>query len=455
MKKMVRAFLICAGVCVFFSVIRSAGQTPAQAPAQIPAQSSAQASPPAPAQASPPTPAQAAPHHEANFEAERKQADELFQAQKPLEALPLYEDLCRQDPAVAVFAERHGAGLFAKEATLSDPAERLKTHIAAINELKSARALGDNSQYVRVILNADVKTPLGAIISGIPLTVGYTYHGSAAAQAALNNGQVAFGRSDWSGAAKLYAEAAALDPAWYDAALYAGDSYFHLKDAANAEIWYAKAIAIDPDRETAYRYWGDALFKTGDPVGAREKFVLAAVAEPYSNFSFSELFQWARLTGHQLVTPAITRPDFITPGGTLKIDPQLAASTQDGRSSWILYQQYRVAHGARTLNQTILEGPADSNGNVTPKGYQHTIAEEHAALRAMLADIEARIKSGELAEANLDPSIRNIRNLEKADFLGAWIAINAADAGIHRDYPDYRAHHRQHLIEYVNSYLIR
>ena len=58
-------------------------------------------------------------------------------------------------------------------------------------------------------------------------------------------------------------------------------------------------------------------------------------------------------------------------------------------------------------------------------------------------------------EANLDPSIRNIRNLEKPDVLGAWIAINSADAGIRSDYPDYRAHHRKHLINYVYAYLIR
>src|ERR1700728_5255033 len=84
-------------------------------------------------------------HHEPNFESERKHADELYLAQKPLEALPLYEDLCRQDPAVAVFAERHGAGLLAEEATLSDSAERLKVHQQAIGELKRAQALGDNS----------------------------------------------------------------------------------------------------------------------------------------------------------------------------------------------------------------------------------------------------------------------------------------------------------------------
>ena len=117
------------------------------------------------------------PQHEANFESDRKQADELYLAQKPLEALPLYEDLCRQDATVAVFAERHGAGLLAKEATLADPAERMKVHLQAINEIKRAQALGDNSAYVRGVLNLDTKTFVGAEVKGIPLTVGYTYKG--------------------------------------------------------------------------------------------------------------------------------------------------------------------------------------------------------------------------------------------------------------------------------------
>jgi tetratricopeptide (TPR) repeat protein len=394
-------------------------------------------------------------HHEANFESERKQADELFLAQKPLEALPLYEDLCRQDPTIAVFAERHGAGLLAKEATLSDPAERMKVHLQAIDEIKRAQALGDNSAYVRGVLNLDAKTLVGAVVTGVPLTVGYTYKGKPDAQAVFRQAEGAFGRSDWTAAAKLYTQAAALDPSWYDPALYAGDSFFRLKDGSNLGIWFAKAVAIDPDRETAYRYWGDALFGAGDQIGAREKFVEAVVAEPYGNPPISELGQWAQRTGHQLVKPAITRPEFVTSDGILRIDPGLAASTSDGRSSWIIYQQFRVAHGASSLNQPIVAGGSDANAVVTPNGYRHTIAEEHGALRAMLADIDTKLKSGALTEANLDLSIRNIRNLEKADALGAWIAINAADAGIRSDYPDYRAHHRKHLIDYVNAYLIR
>lgn len=406
-----------------------------------------------------PTQTPAVPHHEANFESERTRADELFLAQKPLEALPLYEDLCRQDPTVAVFAERHGAGLFAKEATIHDPDPdskvRFKVHQQAIAELRRARALGDNSAYVRTALNADSKTLAGAIVAGIPLTAGYTYHGKPEAQAVLRDAEAAFARSDWAGAAKLYVSAATLDPTWYDPALFAGDSFFRMKDLANATLWFSKAVAIDPDRETAYRYWGDALFQAGDRDGARQKFVEANVAEPYGIPAISELGQWAQRTGHQIVKPAIARPEFITPDGVLKIDPALAASTTDGRASWIVYQQYRVAHGARTLNQPILGGSIDANAVVTTKDYRHTIAEEHAALRAMLADIDEKVKAGTLQEANLDGSIRNLRNLERANALGAWVAINAADAGIRSDYPDYRAHHRKHLLEYVNGYLIR
>jgi tetratricopeptide (TPR) repeat protein len=408
-----------------------------------------------PSQANPQTPPSGGPHHEPNFESEREQADALYLAQKPLEALPLYEDLCRQDPTIAVFAERHGAGLFAKESTLSDPAEKTKIHLQGINELKRAQALGDNSAYVRNALSFDTKTLVGAIISGIPLTVGYTYHGTPEAQAVFQEAEGAFGRSDWASASSLYIKAAALDPSWYDPALFAGDTYFRMKDGTNAGIWFAKAIAIDPDRETAYRYWGDVLFQAGDPAGAGRKFVEAVVAEPYGTRAISGLVQWARRTGHQVVKPAVIRPDFTTPDGALRVDPELAASTQDGRSSWIIYQQYRVAQGARVLNQLILAGASDANAVVTPSGYRHTIAEEYAALHAMLADVDAKLKSGTLTEANLDPSIRNIRNLEQAGFLHPWIAINAADAGIRSDYPDYLAHHRKHLVHYVSTYLIR
>ncbi len=399
--------------------------------------------------------AAAAAQHGPNFDAERKQANDLYLAGKPLEALPLYEDLCRQDATVAVFAERHGAGLLAKQATLTDGAQQQKVHAEAIAELRRAQALGDNSAYVRTVLELDSKSLAGAVVSNVPLTVGYTYEGKREAQADFQKGEAAFGRSDWSTAAGFYAQAAAADPAWYSAALFAGDAYFRLKDAQHAGEWFAKAIAIDPDRETAYRYWGDALFQAGDRDGAREKFVGAVVAEPYATGPYAELQQWAQRTGHQVVRPVIVRPEFTVLKGVLQVDAALAASNGDGRSSWVVYQEYRAAHGAGSVNQLIVAGASDRNGVLAPSGYRHSIAEEHAALRAMLADVTAKLNAGTLLEANLDPSIRTARQLETANVLGAWIAVNAADAGIRSDYANYRATHRQHLVEYVTTVQIR
>ena len=397
----------------------------------------------------------AAPHHDPDFDAKHARADDLFAHGKSVDALPLYQDLARQDPAVGVFAERIAAGLFAQSDAATDATQKLNLRVSATRELKRAWALGDHSEYVRVHLIAEDHTLVGSVLSGVPLTPGYTYHGKADAQPIFQQAESTFSRGDFATAANLFAQAATADPSWYDAALFAGDSFFRLNDAASAGPWFAKAIAIDPDRETAYRYWGDALFHAGDRAGARDKFIQAVVAEPYGVAAINELRQWASRTGNVIATPAVRIPEFTTDHGELRVDGNLQASRADGRFAWIAYQKYRVAHGALTLQQPVVAGASDKDGVLTPSGYRHTIAEEHAALRAMLAEVEAGLQTGELTEAALDPNIRNIRNLEKSNFLGAWIALNFADAGIRSDYAQFRSHHRKHLAEYVVSVCIR
>src|SRR5439155_17232066 len=125
-----------------------------------------------------------------------------------------------------------------------------------------------------------------------------------AAEAAIREGEAAFVRGDLDQALAAYKRALESDPRLYDAALYAGDVEF--KKASNstdpqyrsdhfdaAGVWFAKAIAIDVDRETAYRYWGDALEAQGKINEARDKFVDAIVAQPYTRNSFVGLTQWA------------------------------------------------------------------------------------------------------------------------------------------------------------------
>ena len=436
--------------------------------------------------------------HQANFDAERKQANDLFLKGKIADSLPLYEDLCHQDQTIAVFAERHGTGLIAKALAMGDGPEKLSTFEQGIAEIRRGHSMGDNSPYTQTILkdaalidkaaamaegsdkkaafdqgweeirraqslndgsvlqqtmqSYAAKTPAGSIVSGVPLTVGYTYHGAPAAQAKLKEAEAAFQSQNFQAAAKLYLEAAELDPAWYDPRLYAGDSYFRMKDWNNAALWFQKAIDIDPDRETAYRYWGDALIYSGDANRAKRKLEQAIVAEPYSKAGWLKLGQWAAMWQWRIVQPLITIPEFTTSYGKLNVDPALAAETGDGHGSWLVYQNARVAHGAMTRTQFIIAGATDVNGIIHPSGYRHSLAEEVESINAMLADLQKKLDAATVTREKLEPTLKNLLELQKAGMIESWILINAADAGIRADYPDYRKQHRDMLVRYIDCY---
>jgi tetratricopeptide (TPR) repeat protein len=398
--------------------------------------------------------------HEANFDAERAQANQLYLAGKHLDALPLYEDLCRQDQANPAFAERHGGGLLEKAQAASDPKEKTALFAQGMKELQRAESLGDRSPYVENLLSTLSKSPMGVMIGGpmgaLPLTVGYYYNGSLQAQPLMLQGEATFARQDFSTALKFYLAAAAADPTWYSAALFAGDSCLRLKDYANAGVWFKKAVAIDPDRETAYRYWGDALMQAGDIAGARMKFEQAMAAETYTRATAGGLQQWAILTHTSLVSPQVRRPEFITPNGKLSIDPALATEAGDGHASWLIYQQHRVAHGARTTGEWMMAGSVESNPqlNFVPTGYVHTLAEEVDAITAMLADIQMKLASGAVTQEKLEPGLKTLLQLQKDNMLEPFILLNFSDAGIRHGYPEYRAAHREQIAAYIDHYII-
>jgi tetratricopeptide (TPR) repeat protein len=420
-----------------------------------------QTTPQPPQPATPAAPASGpAVHHEANFDAERAQANQLFLAGKHLEALPLYEDLCRQDQANPAFAERHGEGLMEKSYTLADPKERNAMFMQGIQELERAERLGDNSPVVEDLLGGFAKTPMGVAaggsMGGLPLTAGWYYNGNAKAQPLLEQGQAVFGKKDYPNALKFYLAAAAADPKLYTAALYAGDVYERMKDYTNAGVWFAKAIAIDPDRETAYRYWGDTLMASGDTVGAKVKFEQALAAEPYNRMAFQGLRQWAIQTRTSIVYPHVQRPNFPYKDGKFT-DASLGVETGDGRGSWLVYGQSRLARDPHVIfNEWVMAGSVNANPqeDFVPNGYVHTLAEEVVATEAMLADVKKKLASGTVTEEKLDPGLKNLLALEKDNMLEPFIVISFNDAGIRHGYPEYRAAHRDQVIAYIDRYLI-
>jgi tetratricopeptide (TPR) repeat protein len=377
----------------------------------------------------------------------------MFLAGKKLETLPLYEDLCRQDQTIAVFAERHAQGLIAKSGTMPDGPAKQVTFNQAVAELQRAQKLGDNSPVVQNLLGILTKNTVGAIVTGVPLTVGYTYHGNAEAQAAMKDGQQEFSAHNFDGATKGYARAAQLDPAWYDAFLYAGDANFAGQKYADAGPWFAKAIAIDPDRDTAYRYWGDALTKAGDLPTAKAKYEQAIVAEPYARPGWNALQQWANLTKTPLHLPQIVRPNFAIANGKLQPDPALATETGDGHASWLVYEQARVDHGAQIASQAIVAGGSDKNGQLTPSGYRHSLKEEADSLSAMLLDVQQKLSAGTVTREKLEPSLKALLQLQKDGMLECWVVLNGADVGIRYDYPAYRKDHRDLLVAYIDRYI--
>ncbi len=408
------------------------------------------------AQQAPPGP-QAPPalHHQANFDAERVQADELYRAGKPLEALPLYEDLCKQDQTIAVLAERHGSGLLDKAEITSDPKAKEELTNEGLAEIRRAQSLGDASPYVAAVLNAASKTSAGAAMNAPlgmpPLTVGYSHVGSAKALPFYEQAEQAFAQQSYAAAAALYGKASQADPQWYIPALDAGDAYFHLKDWKNANTWFSKAVAIDPDRETAYRYWGDELFAAGDRMGAKAKYMDAVIAEPFTAVTWSKLQEWTRVMQTPFVIPRVQRPEFTTPDGKLKVDAALEKDTGDGRSSWLVYERVRVSHGAPAAGQLMMAGASAANGQFTPKGYVHTLDEEMDALHAMLADVQKNMATGTVTDAKLDPGIRAMLILQQHGLLEPFVLLNFHDAGLRYGYPAYRAAHRGVLVTYLNT----
>jgi tetratricopeptide (TPR) repeat protein len=366
--------------------------------------------------------------NDAEVQKENVQAETLYQQQNLMGALPLFEDLHLQRPESYVYRERLAVCLMAKAGTEA-PAEATATRERAKKLLEEAKAAGDNSSLLEVLLEK-LSTPSVAVVQKSP------------GADLMLKGEKAFSNGNLKKALGFYKQAAEADPKLYEAALFAGDTELKMKNYDEAGAWYAKAVAINPDRETAYRYWGDALMVKGEQKPARSKFVDAVIAEPYTKASWEGLQQWANATHAQLASPPITLPkqaEADEKGNvTVAMDPAKAGDPVAG--AWLVFSTQSMMWRSTEFKKRY---PNETT-------YRHSLAEAAESLRAVIAVV----KGEKIPEDKLDPTMKSLLALDKDGMLECWILLNGADKGIVQDYAAYRATHRELLRAYVDKYLI-
>jgi len=366
-------------------------------------------------------------HHEADFDAKRKQAVDLVNSHHDLEALPLCADLVRQDPADGGLAECYAHGLIARAGTEIGTPEYERDHDEALAQLKRAADLGNNSNFVLAMI--DLMN--GRTGSNTP---GYDETKIPEAKAALNQGEAAFSRRDTKAAFAAYAHAADLDPTYYTAKLFAGDACFTSGDYACAGEWFAKAIALDPNRETAYRYWADALYKSGKSHEALQKYEQGIVAEPFSRLSWNGLLQWAQLTKTQMDSLVIPRPKIDSTNNKINVTIAPNGSAAE-MTAWLVYAGCRAGDAGK-----------DKSGKTPLPAYT---PELESKCLFLAADALASTK-----DADLTPALRNLLALKHDGMIECWVRLNSTDDGATAGYANYRNTHRDLLIAYLDKYVV-
>ena len=384
-----------------------------------------------------------------DYDSQRRRALQLLDESKIIEALPILEKLVQQNPRDGEVQFFFGFCLFARSRDIKDPALHKQERLRARQHLLKAKELGVTEPV------------LDQIVASIPPDGGEApkFSSNPEVDAAMNEGESAYARGDLDKALAAYTRVFQLDPKIYEAPLFAGDMEFkkghNSTDAAErsslfdkAGAWFAKAIKIDPDRETAYRYWGDALLEYGKDDLALTNFIEAIVAEPYNQLVYNGLSKWGQKNQRELGHPLIDIPASVTSNkdGDAKVtvdESALKGSKDDGSSAWIMYGLVRALwvnkkDGSRSDNfaKAYPNEPA----------YRHSLAEELAALRAVVKVVQEQTKEKKIK--TLTPALENLMKLNDADLLEAYILFARPDQGIARDYMAYRKTSRDKLRRY-------
>jgi tetratricopeptide (TPR) repeat protein len=371
----------------------------------------------------------------ASTAAKRAQAVDLSSRGRQVEALPLLEELTATLPNDPLVWERYAVALLSASATERNEEAARQMRLRAKDAFKRTRALGNNSALASL---GDSIADDGRVA---PLSR------NPEAKSAMDAGEAAFAKGDFTDAIALYQKALTIEPTNYNATLFIGDCYYRLRDLERAGEWFSRAIALNANIETAHRYWGDALLAAKKPDEAKAHFIDAFLAEPYNQNARTGLSQWGQATGARFGRPVITPPATVektATGNAITVDPSSLAAPSDGTSgkaAWLMYSLARAQWQNDEFAKRFPNEPA----------YRHSLAEEVFAFARLIAFADEQESKGQPVS---DPQVATIRDLRDRGMLEAYVLLHAADAGIARDYPQYRAEHRDRLQAYVESMIV-
>jgi tetratricopeptide (TPR) repeat protein len=356
---------------------------------------------------------------------EREEAVRLINENKYLEALPILEKIMLSYANDADLWAHFGIAIIANSIVLATPEERKEEQARAVKALKRAQQLGtDNVRALDLLDQFEGADGTDNFMAAEPEV-----------EKALREGEAYFGRGEYEDAYKAYERAHKLDPKNYEAALFMGDCYYARKMYQEAEPWFAKAVELGPEREMAHRFWGDALLEQKKFAEAREKYINAAIADPYGRMSWSGLSRWAESSGGKFGFYEITPPGNEI-GGTIEIDGKLLRQ-EDGTIHWREY--------VRTLDKLELgEAPADSD---VPK-----FKTDIAAWKSVAAAFREDLKEGKIRYP--DAGLVNLLKVEDEGFLEAYELLQRPYPHFSDYYPEFRKDNRGKLRDFIIKYML-
>jgi len=377
---------------------------------------------------------QSQPQDDPDTAAMRRKALDLYRQGKYVDAMPLLEQLSTKNPNDYVVKEHWAYCILEYSATLRDPEARKRARIQARTLGLEAQKAGDQSDLLQTLVAIPEDGSEAKFSDRSDVNDG------------MKTAEADFARGDLDKAREGYKKVLELDPRNYQATLFVGDVYFKERAYNSANEWFSKAAQINPDRETAYRYWGDSLAMTGKNDEAREQYIKAVIAEPYTRSSWVALRQWSDRTQQPFNAILLqNKSTEKTPGGNAAgtLDEHALDQGSPETAGWNAYNTERATWQQSKFKRAF---PSETT-------YRRSLKEEAAALDAMVKVLAPEAASESKAK-KLDPTLLQLVQIDQKGLLEPFVLLNRADPGIAKDYPAYRTEHRDKLYQYMDEYVL-